>query len=227
MAIQTAIPRANGRFRGMPAAGNRIRAFRAAKRHSAIVRTLRFLLPVAVLAIGGLYFRPTQITVQTDAGEATIQDVTIAKDGLKMINPRIKGVHEKQGQYDIQAEDATQQIKNPELITLNKINGTLTAPSGEKTTLTAPSGIYHSKQEELIFDKGVVVNGEAGMSGKLQYATGYFKKNMLVSNNPVELTFHSSTINAQSMTLYSAENRVIFKGKVKVHLERRKEGNGQ
>lgn len=227
MAVPAAIPRTNGRFRGLPAAGNRIRAFRAAKRHSVLVRLLRFLMPVAALGVGGLYFIPSKITVQTPLGEASIEDIGIAKEGLVMINPRIKGVHEKHGQYDIQAAKATPNVKDLDITTLDEINGTLIAPSNEKTTLTAPSGIFHSKKEELIFDNGVIVDGDAGMSGKLRYATAFFKENMLVSNEPVELTFHSSTINAQSMTFYSAENRVIFKGKVKVHLERSKEGNGQ
>lgn len=222
MALQTNIRQlpVPVRFSSLRTGSDRTKAFRDAKRHSALVKLLRIALPVATIGIAGLYFIPEKITVEVDDGQASIESVEIADGGLKMVNPRINGVHEKHGIYDIRADDATQQIQNPELITLNKISAILTSRQEEKTTLTAPSGIFHSKKEELTFTQGVVIGGDAGLSGKLKTATAFLEANKLISSDPVEFSFHSSTIKAGSMTLFSSDKRVIFEGGVKVHLER-------
>jgi lipopolysaccharide export system protein LptC len=226
MAIQTDIRRAPVRFAGLPSGGDRTKAFRAAKRHSARVKVLRLLLPVCAVCATGLYFLPSRLSVAIKDGEASIESIEVSTGGLKMVNPRIKGVHEKYGVYDIRAESSTQQAKNPELMNLNTISAEITSKEGEKTILTAPSGIYHSKQEELTFDKGVVIGGEAGISGTLKTATAFMQSNQLISHDPVDLAFRGSTIKAQTMTLYSGEGRAIFEGNVRVHLERKPKGAG-
>lgn len=144
------------RFRGLPQAADRTRAFRAAIRHSALVRFLRFALPVGALGVCALYALPGEIKIAVKGGEATAQ-VDLSREGLKMINPRLKGVHDKHGTYDVRAEYATQNVRNPELIALNKITADLLSKEGQKTTMTAPSGLYHSKKEELTFDNGVII----------------------------------------------------------------------
>jgi lipopolysaccharide export system protein LptC len=223
MAIQTHIQPARPRFAGLPSSGDRAKAFRAAKRHTLMVHGLRWFLPLAAIAIAGLYFLPSKITVEVGGGEASIEAVDLSGGALKMVNPRFKGVNEKQGVYDFQAEYATQEVTNPDIINLNVITAEITSNVGEKTTLKAPSGIFERKKEELTFDKGVVIGGDAGYSGTLKTATAFMQSNMVISKDPVDLAFKENTIKADSMTLYSSESRAIFEGRVKVHLER-KEG---
>jgi lipopolysaccharide export system protein LptC len=108
------------------------------------------------------------------------------------------------------------------MITLNTVSAEITSKIGEKTTLAAPSGLFHSKKEELTFDNGVTIGGNAGFSGQLKTATAFFQSNKLISTDPVDLAFRSSTIKARSMIFYSSESRAIFEGGVRVHLERNK-----
>ncbi|MBX2805241.1 MAG: hypothetical protein KTR19_04635 [Hyphomicrobiales bacterium] len=208
------------RFSSLRTGGDRAMALRQARRHSLLVGFLRFALPALTLGIGGLYFIPHNVVIDTSVGKATIDTVEFADGGLKMVNPRINGAHAKHGVYDIRAVDATQQVTNPELITLNTLSATLKSKQEENTTLDAPSGIFHSKKEELTFTQGLTIGGDAGFSGKLQTATAFLQTNMLITKDPVEFSFHSSTIKANSMTLYSSEKRVIFEGGVRVRLER-------
>jgi lipopolysaccharide export system protein LptC len=215
------------RFGGLVSAGDRAKAFRAAKRHSARVKVLRLLLPIAAVCMAGLYLWPSTIEFETEAGKASIDDIQVSGDGLRMVNPRIQGVHEKHGVYDIRADHATQQASNPELITLNTITAELTSKDGQKTVLTAPSGLFHSKKEELTFDNGLTIGGNRGYAGKLKTATAFFQSNKLITTDPVDLAYGDSTIQAQSMTLFSSEGRAIFEGNVKVHLERAQETNRQ
>jgi lipopolysaccharide export system protein LptC len=227
MAIQTDIRPGGPRFAGLPSGGDRAKAFRAAQRHSALVRLLRLLLPMSAIGAVGLYFLPSKLSVQVKGGEATIDSINVISGGLKMVNPRIKGVNEKYGVYDIRAENATRQLKDPDLMNLNAITAEITSKTGELTTLTAPTGIYQAKQEELTFDHGVVIGGDGGISGTLKTATAFMQGHMLVSHDPVDLSLHGTNIQAQNMTLYSSEGRAVFEGNVKVHMERQAKGAGK
>ncbi len=227
MATQAYIRSVPARFAGLPNAGDRVKAFHQAKRHSMFVKLLRRLLPLAAVCIAALYFLPSGLSVQTKLGEAKVDSVDLSDGGLKMVNPRIKGANEKYGVYDVRAEYATQHANNPELITLNKITANIVSKAGQRTTLEASSGLYESKQQELTFDNGVTIGGDAGLKGKLKTAKAFLQTNMLISKDPVDLAFHSSTIKAQTMTLYSSESRATFQGNVRVHLERTQEGSAQ
>jgi lipopolysaccharide export system protein LptC len=220
MATQVHVHPAKMRFGGIMTAPDRTRAFRSARRHSAMVRVLKLGLPVLAVALAGLYVLPSQLTIKTKDGEATVQAIDLTSGGLKMVNPRIQGVHERHGVYDIRADSALQHIREPELMTFDKINAEIVSQQGEKTRLTAPSGIFHSKQEELTFDNGVTIGGEAGIAGTLKTATAYMKENRLISKEPVNLAYHGHTIAADSVEVWTSESRVIFTGNVRVHLER-------
>jgi lipopolysaccharide export system protein LptC len=217
---QTHSNSAGSRLRGFPSAADRARAFNVAIRHSTRVRTLRILLPLVAVGLGGLYFLPTRITVQTKLGQASFKTVKSTSEGSVMQEPHIKGVHEKHGKYDIRMKSATRNEKQPDLIKLNTINAELVAKDGKKTTLKAPSGIFHNKREELTFDNGAVIGGDAGFSGKLKSATASMANHVLISPEPVELAFHGNTVRAEGLTYYTSEGRAVFTGNVRVHLER-------
>ncbi len=220
MATTLPVRPAQLRFGGIITAPDRTRAFRAARRHSTLVRLLKLLLPLGALGVVALYVLPSQLTVKTKGGEASVQAIDISSGGIRMVNPRIKGVHEKYGVYDIRADSSVQHVKEPELMNFEIINAEIVSPKGEKTVLTAPSGIYHSKKEEMTFDNGVTIGGEAGIAGKLKTATAYMKENRLISKDPVQLAYHGHTIASDSVEVWTSENRAIFTGNVRVHLER-------
>lgn len=221
MVTQVHVHPAQARFAGLQAAPEqRTRAFRAARRHSMFVSLLKVLLPFSAMAVGGLYVLPRQWEVPVGPGNITVPEIKIDSGGLKMVNPSYKGAHEKYGAYDVRADSGLQQITDPSVITFDKITADLVSPQNEKTTLTAPSGIFHSKKGELTFDNGVIIDGEAGIAGQLKKATAYMKENRLVSTTPVTLRYHGHTIESQSLEVWTAEGRAIFTGQVKVHLER-------
>lgn len=224
-ASTTTLQHPAARFSGITTSADRSQAFRKARRHSAIVRGLKLGLPLASVLVAALYVLPSQFTYTIKDGEASVEAIDLSSGALKMVNPRIRGVHAKQGVYDIRADSGTQAASEPEVMTFDRINAEILSSQGEKTTLTAPTGIYHSKKEELVFNTGVTIGGDGGMSGTLKTAKAYMKENRLVSDDPVALAYHGHTITADSVTVHSDESRVVFTGNVKVHLERaQKEG---
>jgi lipopolysaccharide export system protein LptC len=198
--------------------------FRRARRHSTVVRLLKVMLPLASLGILSLYLLPAFLTMRIDGGkgQASVEAITLEQGALKMVNPRVKGVNDKQGAYDVHADSATQEASNPDILHLDKVDGTLTNKQGQVTVLTAPGSVYNSKIEEMTFDRGLLISRKAtGMEAKFKTAIVYVKEQKAISNDPVEVRMDDSTIFSDRLTLYTGDAKAIFEGNVRAHLQRR------
>lgn len=206
----------------------RAREFERAKRHSARVRTLKVLLPLAACGIVSLYALPSLLSVSVDngRGQATVRAITLDAGSLKMLDPRIKGVNEKQDAYDFVADSATQASKNADVMYLDKIRGKVVSQDGKITTLTAPNGVHNNKADEMTFNNGVVVKREPDMTATFETATAYMKQQTVISKTPVVVRLRESTIHSDNMTLHWGEQRAIFEGNVRTHIERQPAEDG-
>jgi lipopolysaccharide export system protein LptC len=196
--------------------------FRRARRHSAQVRALKIVLPLIAAGILSLYALPSLLSTSIDGGRGTasVRAVTLSAGSLKMLDPRIKGVNEKGDAYDYIADSATQASKDADIMYLDNIRGNVVGHDGKVTTLTAPNGVHNNKADEMTFNNGAVVRREPGMTATFQTATAYMKQQTVISKTPVVVRLHESTIHAETMTLFWAEQRAIFEGNVRTHIER-------
>ena len=203
----------------------RAREFRRAKRHSVLVRALKALLPVMAAGIVSLYALPSFFKVSIDKGRGTasVRTVTLDAGALKMLDPHVKGVNERNEPYDFFADSATQSSKSAEEMFLDNVRGHMTGQDGKITTLTAPNGLYNNKADRMTFNNGVVVKREPDMTATFQTATALIKQQSVTSKTPVAVRLHESTIHADSMTMFWGEQRAIFEGNVRTHLERNPE----
>src|SRR5262245_43977552 len=92
---------------------DRAREFRRARRHSVVVRALKIVLPLGAAGIVSMYVVPTLIPKEVDYGNGTasIKGISLDEGALKMLEPRVKGVNDKQERYEFVADTATQQAK--------------------------------------------------------------------------------------------------------------------
>lgn len=200
-------------------AAQRERAFREAQRHSVHVRMLKVVFPILALGGLGLYGVPALATLAASRAGVTVGAVTLATGSLKMMHPRMEGVHPQHGRYDIRARSATQNVKSTDVVNLDQIDAQVVSPSKETTTLVAPTGVFRSKEERLLLEDGVVVTGTNGMSARLRRAEVSFRTHVVTTNEPVDLRFHESVITADSASIFASESRIVFTGHVRVHLE--------
>lgn len=197
----------------------RARAFRAARRHSVVVKVLKFGLPLAALGMVSLYFIPARMSFDVGGATASLDDVSVESGNLTMEKPELSGVHPSYGRYQIRADTATQNVQSPHRIALDTISGSLVSPEGDTTELQASSGVFDTKSKQLTFDKGVDIDGRAGLSVKLRSATVHFSDQLITSDKPVAMQFRGSRITAQSLRLNTGEARAVFTGEVKVSLD--------
>jgi lipopolysaccharide export system protein LptC len=200
----------------------RAQEFRRARQHSVLVRILKVLLPATAAGILGLYMLPSFLKKSIDHGRGTasVRRVTVAAGSLKLIEPHVKGVNEKGEAYDFTADSATQAVKGADTMYLETVRGKMTGLDGKISTLSAPDGVHNSKAEEMTFNNGAVLTRDGGMSATFQTATAFMKQQTLISKTPVTVRLLESTIQAESVTLHWGEQRAIFEGNVRTHIER-------
>jgi len=140
-----------GRSRGFVTSlseDERARAFRAARRHSILVKVLRVCLPIAAVGVVSLFFIPTQLSFEIDGATASLDGVAIESGNLKMVNPTLSGVHDDYGRYDIRADTATQKVETPNKVVLQDISGTLVSPEDDITRLSG-DGAFHRSADRI------------------------------------------------------------------------------
>jgi lipopolysaccharide export system protein LptC len=206
----------------LPRDSRREAEFKRARGHSRTVFMLKGLLPLTAAAILSLYILPSFLKVSVDKGrgEATATGISIEAGTFVIENPHVSGATERGEPYDITAKQAKQAASSPEVMHLLTVRGKMTSADGRVSTLTAPDATNNSKTEEIVFDNGVDVSREGGMSASFEKATAYMKQQYMVSKTPVTVRLQESTIHAQNMTLYWNESRAVFEGGVRTHIVR-------
>ncbi len=211
--------------RALPRDNRREAEFRRARAHSKTVLALKGVLPLVAALILSLYVLPSFLKTSVDNGRGTLtaRGVAVTAGTFEIIKPHVTGVNDRGEPYDITADSSKQAFNSPDLMYLAVVRGKMTGADGKITTLSAPDATHNSKAEEIAFGNGVTVTHDGGMSATFQTATAFMKAQTMISKTPVLVRLHESTINAESMTLNWSENRAIFEGNVRTHIEREPE----
>jgi LPS export ABC transporter protein LptC len=200
-------------------AGDRLAAFRKARRHTALVRTLKVALPLAsclavatyavlVLTVVGL--RPKNFDPGT---------MRIGTDNLTMEHPKYDGFGKDGTRYQLRAKTAVTDLKMSGPVRLNEIDSDFIQQNGVLTNLKANWGTFDQKKNVLELYEKIDINGSNGTKARLTRATVYTKENRVISDEPVTAELQAGTVEAKTMTLNSKSRQITFKNAVKVHLK--------
>lgn len=201
--------------------GDRTAAFRAARRHTRIVRTLRIALPASALLISVVY----AVGVMQEAGwGANLPQLIVPRiipENLAMRNPRYEGFNDDGGAYVVTAKSAAQVLTNFNLIKLETISGEFTDARKSVTHLNATRGTFDNKANRLELFDGIEINGDSGLKATLSKATVMTKDGTVVSKEPVRVEMPTGTINSEQMTYRNKSREMTFVGSVRTHLKPR------
>jgi lipopolysaccharide export system protein LptC len=196
------------------------RAFRAARRHSRVVRILRVAIPLAVvLGFTGIflivYFNPLRILAKLpiDVGNLVVSGTKIT-----MEQPRLSGFTGDARAYELSADAAKQDLTKPDLIELRNIHAKVQMQDKSTVEVSATAGIYDSKGETLKLDQNIVLSSSTGYRGRLSQATIDIRKGHVLSEQPVEVELLQGTLNANRLEIVDSGDLVRFDGGVKMTL---------
>jgi lipopolysaccharide export system protein LptC len=209
----------SGGFLMQPRRDNR-RAFRAAMRHSRLVRITRVGLPLVIVlcaAAFGAYRWVDPMRVLARLPVST-EEVLVSGTKIVMRQPRLAGFTKDERPYTVTARTAAKDLAHPDLLELGHIHTTITMQDGRNIELTATDGLYNGKADTLRLFNGVVVSSPEYQIS-LREALANIKAGSVVSEQPVEVKMLQGTLNANRLEVMESGAVVRFSGGVTLVIE--------
>jgi lipopolysaccharide export system protein LptA len=204
---------------GIVLSGDRAKSRSRAFRHSMMVRLLRVTLPLAGVAVIGVYSLSILKTTGWGKGIPDLVLPSVVPDNIPMINPHYDGFTKDGGKYWFTAKTAHQDLKNLALVTLDGITGEMTDAQKSTTHLTAARGLFNNKTNILELYDAIDTAGDNGMKSHLTRATVKTKDNIITSNEPVVVMMEAGTVNANTMVARHKVKEYTFVDKVRTFLK--------
>jgi lipopolysaccharide export system protein LptC len=199
---------------------NAARLFRAAARHSRIVRILRVGIPIVgisvlLIMIFVAWLDPLRLLTDLPIG---LRDVVISGNKIKMEQPRLSGFTRDARPYELAARSAAQDITKPHVIELSDLRAKMQMSDKTTVELSAASGVFDTKAERLTLEKDILVKSSSGYEGRLSEAVVDTRTGNIVSDKPVVVKMLQTTINANGLEIEQAGDLVHFNGGVAMQL---------
>jgi len=192
-------------------------AFVAARRHTRLVRLLRFLLPAGtVFALSALLVL-TQLSLPGGV-DLTSGRLSVTRNSIIMDKPRIAGFDRDGRQFFLNADRAVQALANPDQVRLEAIEAKVIAAGHGATTITAESGDYDHGGSTLGLRGEITLSSEEGYSVRMRDADIDFKAGTLVSPNPVSVGYQGSEIAGERFSASGGGKVLSFEGGVRTTL---------
>ncbi len=194
--------------------------FRAATRHSRMVRFFRGAIPVGLIVIlaaiaAVAYFQPQRFIAQlsTEAARAVLSGSKI-----NMEAPKLGGFTRDGRPYELTARAAAQDLTNPTVLELKDVHAKVEMQDKSTVTITAASGVYDTKGDTMLLRTDVVVTSSSGYSVRLSEAKVDVKTNRIISDQPVEVMLSNGTVKANRLEVSDNGDTMRFDGDVDVDL---------
>ncbi len=193
------------------------RAFRAARRHSRMVRVMRIAIPAAVvLGLAAVflvtYFNPLRML--TSALPININDLVVSGTKVTMEQPRLSGFTRDARAYELSAEKAAQDLTKPDIVELINIRAKVDMQDKTTMQMSARNGTYNSKNETLKLEHNILLSSSTGYKGRLSEAMVNIRSGHIVSESPVELELLQGTLHANKLEIVDSGDLVRFHGGV-------------
>jgi lipopolysaccharide export system protein LptC len=200
--------------------GDSERAFRAARRHSRLVRSLRIAVPAAVALVAVVvflvtYFNPLRMLAKLPIN---IGDLVVSGTKITMEKPHLAGFTRDSRGYELSADAAAQDLTKPDIVELHNIRAKVEMQNQSTLQMTAVTGIYNSKAETLELDRDINLSSSTGYAGHLSEALVDIRKGHVVSNKPVQVKLLQGTLNANRLEIVNSGDLVRFDGGVNMML---------
>lgn len=196
--------------------GDSDRAFRAARRHSRLVRILRVAIPITVVSVLTIMFLVTYFNPLRMLGKLPIDisDLVVSGTKITMERPRLSGFTQDSRAYELSAEAAAQDMTKPDFVELRSIRAKMDMQDKTTMQMSAAAGLYNSKTEMLKLERDIFLSSSTGYKGKMSEAVIDIRKGHVVSDKPVELEMLQGTLNANKLEIVDSGDLVRFHGGV-------------
>jgi lipopolysaccharide export system protein LptC len=196
------------------------RVFRAAARHSRLVRFLRMAIPAGIVAIVSTIVVATFFNPFRMIPAFPIDPSKISLSGTKIVMelPRVNGFTTDSRPYELTARAATQDITKLEILELKDISAHVELKDGQRVTIKSINGVYDTRGELLKLNDHITLNSTSGYEGHLSEATVNVASGNIVSESPVEVKLPNGLLNANRLEVMENGALILFGGGVEMTL---------
>jgi lipopolysaccharide export system protein LptC len=198
----------------------RQQAFRDARRHSAFVKGLKFLIVMIFIAAIASFFIPLFLAPMTKPSmEFAVNQSNLNGTRITMESPKLSGFRRDGSPYEVKASSGVQDIRSPLLIELSDLAAKVGIGANDMLTFSAPKGVFDSGRDFMQMNgagsqKNVQISSTTGFEIVLQSAEMDFKAGTVNSNDPVILSLPSGKITADKFAITGNGQIVTFEGRV-------------
>jgi lipopolysaccharide export system protein LptC len=195
--------------------------FRAAARHSRMVRILRVAVPAAVMvAMTAVIFvsvvNPFRMLLPTLP--VNIDNLVVSGTKITMENPHLAGFSADRRPYELRAKAAIQDLTDPDHVELRILRAKVMMEDRSNVTLDARTGFFDSKQQMLELKKDIFLQSSTGYEAKLTQAMVDINKGLVTSNEHVDVKLLNGTLVADGLKIINSGEIVRFEGNVVMNL---------
>lgn len=195
--------------------------------YSRFVKTMRYALPLIVVAIVGvLWFgqdvHDTIVVDERHVGKNGLgdmmRDARPASSQNELLNPVFESLDKKNRPYRIVAKRAVQGEKNKDLVILDDPVGVMTLGAGDVVNVRAQSGAYRQDTQRFFLEGDVILQHVGGYNLHSQEAHIDLVAHLIWSETAVTGSAPDMTIAASSLRANGKTGHVVFVGPVKLVL---------
>lgn len=196
--------------------------FKAAARHSRMVRVLRVAVPAAVvLALASIVliqvflnpFKNPLVNLPVD-----ISNLVVSGTKITMETPHLAGFSTDQRPYEVWAKAAIQDLANPDHVELKTLRAKVMMEDKSTVTMDARTGLFDSKQQLLDLRKDIFLQSSTGYEAKLSQAYIDINKGTVISDEHVDVKLLNGTLTADRLKILNSGEIVRFEGNVVMNL---------
>lgn len=186
-----------------------------AARHSRRVRWLRRAIPWTCGAVVLFLLLRAGAGMLIGGPGGLSAAFSIQDRKVVMEKPRLSGFKRDGSSYEMNADQAIQDLKNPNLVEMRRLSARIQQGAQGWTDLAGDTGFYDSKAERLDVRGNVRVKTETGTEALLQEALIEFKAGTVLSEKPVDVKMSTGAVSAQRLQVLDNGRRFVFEGNVK------------
>jgi lipopolysaccharide export system protein LptC len=196
------------------------RRFRAALRHSTLVRFLRVAVPTGV--VGGFVLL-VLVSWLNPLGRlmgqlpARVGNLVVSGTKITMEAPRLAGFTRDKRAYEMTARSAATDITAPDdKMELQGVHAKFETQDHALVDVTAASGLYDRKGDKILLKENIVITSTSGYEGHLTEALVDLKDSNVTSDKPVVVKMLDGILNANQMEVVKGGELIRFGGGVKL-----------
>jgi lipopolysaccharide export system protein LptC len=187
-----------------------------AGRHSRLVRRLKFVLP-AIAGLGVLGFLAfIQFAPGPDTAIIKLSGINVESKSVTMKKPHISGFEGTRRAYEVGAARAVQDLANPKVVTLDKINARLGIGDGDTAHIIATKGDYNGDTNKLVLTGGITLQTTNGYKASFEEAEIDIESGTMTSSRPLEIITGMASVKANAVEVRDEGKHVWFRNGVTV-----------